>query len=138
MSTTRPGGATGGLAAGDRCARDALSARCFGGLALSPRHLGRYDWRLAKHTGKALADPNLCTTIAFDVQLETHLQLQYPQLKNIRVISATGTGEWDAMTAREWHDVVFLADDSRRRGTDRCGTHIEHTMPPVEIAGPSR
>jgi hypothetical protein len=80
-------------------------------LTIDHRHLQPHDWRLAKHEGNALADPKLPTTTAFQLQLENHLQLQYPHLKNIRVISAAGTGEWDTMIAREWYKVVFLAHD---------------------------
>lgn len=75
------------------------------------RHSAPFEWRLAKHEGKALADPNLDTTMAFLVQLEDHLRFQHPYLKNIRAIKATGTEEWDAATGRQWHEVVFLADE---------------------------
>jgi hypothetical protein len=66
---------------------------------------------MAKHEGRALVDPNLRNTTAFFSELEKHLQLQYPHFQNIRVERATGTGEGDTMTTREWQKVVFIADN---------------------------
>lgn len=71
-----------------------------------------HDWRLTRHEGKALADPKLrATTTQFYLQLERHLQLQFPHMKNIRIIRADSTGDWDTRTIQEWHEVVFIADD---------------------------
>lgn len=70
-----------------------------------------YHWRLTKHHGKAIADPKLGNTTRFYLQLEKHLEMQYPHLKNIRIIGVTATGICDAVSEREWYDVIFLADD---------------------------
>lgn len=70
-----------------------------------------YHWRLTKHHGKAIADPELGNTPRFYLQLEKHLETQYPRLKNIRIIGLTATGVRDALSERQWYDVIFLADD---------------------------
>ena len=63
---------------------------------------------MAKHEGRALADPRRRDTSYSE--LVEHLRLQYPHFQNIRVERAEGTGEWDTATGREWHKVVFFAD----------------------------
>lgn len=69
-----------------------------------------HDWRLTKHRGKAIADPTLGNTTRFYLQLEKHLQVQHPNLKNVRIIGVTATGVGDAISEKEWYDVIFLAD----------------------------
>lgn len=74
----------------------------------------QYRWRLTKHRGKALADPTLGNTTRFYLQLERHLQLQCPDLKNVRIIGVVATGVQDAVSEKEWYDVIFLAEPGIR------------------------
>jgi hypothetical protein len=61
-----------------------------------------------RYQGRALADAAL-TGEARDTELEAFIRLDRSDLCDVRLESATETNEHEG--ARQWYDVIYLADD---------------------------
>jgi hypothetical protein len=61
-----------------------------------------------RYEGRALADSALAGE-ARDAELESFIRLDNSQLCDVRLETATETGDHDL--SRRWYDVTYLADD---------------------------